>query len=238
MATTVIYNPKVISSSVVFTGIEARFQFKPNGFDQSLSANFDEGNVGAKVDITNSPAQLVNTPYSFKLTYEAAQGNLTWSVKAPWMASWSVQGGVQETDPFNSIRFNARSMNTTQVVTWSDLAFNAAGISTVGTLASTGTAINAIRNQRLATGPNSPLLSSFDWEMTGTVQTTAIFGSQVKMWIASHNLQLKPGLYDSLPAAAIAPATVSAVPEPSTLALMPLGLLGLVWASRRRGRKA
>jgi len=241
LATTIIYNPKVISSTAVNTGIEARFQFAPNGrYDSSVSGTYNLGNVGPTEQISNNVADLVNVPYNFKLNFETGTGKLTWSVMGGPLSQPSVLID-KEVDSFNSLRFNGRSMNVNHTLKWSNLAFTAAGITkTIGTWPSSGSTTNKVTFQRMAAGPGQ-LLSTFDWQMTGTVETNGVAGSQVKIWIASHMIQLKPGVYSAssptIDTSSIAPmslaAPVSAVPEVSGLGLMSLGLLGLALYRRR-----
>ena len=66
-ADSVLFNPVIDRTSVTLTGTEARLRFHPRKWDSSLSANFDEGNVGTTAEISNDLATLLNTEYAFSL---------------------------------------------------------------------------------------------------------------------------------------------------------------------------
>jgi hypothetical protein len=224
-AQTVLFNPEIVDTSTVYTGIEARLQLSPRGYDQSVSGTWDLGDVGVTANLTDDPAELVDTVYRFNFRFVAATNRLRWAIAGGPLEEPSVLKSF-ETDSFNSIRFNVRTKDPAFTMYWSDLKFSGA-TSTSGVLAKTGSGTNANVFQRIVAAQGQKL-SDYDWTLSGKVWANGVFGSQTKMWIASHNVELAPsaGLAAAVP--------VSAVPEASTAALAAVGVFGLGWFVRRR----
>lgn len=229
-AQSVLFSPKIVPGSAILTGVEARLRFHLQYWDASLTGNLNEGNVGPTAEISNDPATLLNTVYDFKLDFATGTGGMTWTISGGALTSPVVLAAT-ENDAFNGIRFVARALNGPHTLTFSDLVFE--GLPGTGTLRTSGSVTNRTDGQRIVAAPGY-MLSDFDWSLSGKVVTDGTVGSNTKIWIASHVLELDPK-YGAPPATSALrqhPLPVSQVPEPSTLAMSALGLLGLLAAGR------
>jgi hypothetical protein len=235
-AQSVLFNPKVVNSSVVATGVESRLRFHLKQWDSSVTGQMNEGVIGPTANISNNAATLLNTVYDFRLDFEAASGQLTWTISGGALTSPSVLVAF-ENDAFNAIRFNARTTNAAHTLTFSDLAFD--GLPGTGTLRSSGAVSNRIDSQRVVADVGLSL-SDFDWSMSGRVSTDGTSNSNTKIWIASHQLDLDPRY--SPPMATLrsggAMATLAPVPEPSAAALSLSGVVLLLALMRVRRKRA
>ena len=222
-APSVLYNPRIVSSTVVLTGVESRLRFHPSRWDSSLTATHDLGDVGATADISNNLATLLNTVYAFNLSFNGATKLLTWTIWGGELTAPSVLT-VTEDDAFNAIRFNAQTNNPAHTMTFTDLSFN--GLPGSGILRTSGMVTNRIDSQRIVAA--SGLLSDADWDIGGNVSTNGTTGPHTKIWIASQNVQLLPS------SSAAAAPFASPVPEPSTVLFLAGGLALLGWRHRAR----
>lgn len=219
-ADNVLFNPRVDKNSIVQTGTEARFRFHLKQWDSSLSADFDEGNVGTTAEVSNDPATLLNTEYAFNLSFEANTKLFTWTLAGGALAEPSVIT-VVETDEFNAIRFNARTKNPAFTVTFREVEF--AGLPGIGKWRPDGSVSNTNDGQRVVA--QSGLLSESDWSVSGYVSADGTSKGDTKMWIVAQNV-------------ALTPVVARAVPEPSRAALLMGGLLVILGWRQRQGRLA